>query len=128
MTDYLKEVTNVRVSASSDYSNPYIETSQWPNETLTPTYAELRKLRAQVAGTTVETGPFATITKFRVYNAGPTNFVTVTWTSTGASSHSQKVPVGTNLSIPDVTPTTDPVITADTADCDCWVLIAGTST
>ena len=126
MTDYLKQVHNVVVSTNSDYTNPWLTTDQWPDAVLTPTYAEMRAVRAQTGGTTIPTGVYTAITKFMLLNRTTGN-VTVTWTDTGANANTHVVPALQYLDLPGIAVTADITVTAATEG-TCWVLLCGTST
>ncbi len=85
-TLYMKQVVNVVISENSDYTDPIIDTVRsLPDieKTLSTTgYAELRLVRAETGGTTIDTGLYDTLDLFLVVNADSTNEVDVAWTQT----------------------------------------------
>lgn len=125
MSDYCRARFSAVYSENSDYSSAEFQT-QWPDYELTPDEGAYNIIDAATGGTTYETGILTTCTLFAVQNTDTTNYVTVTWTDSGSSSNSQRVPAGGILVVPDIAPGTDPTLTANTATVRCKVFIAGT--
>jgi len=128
-TIYMKQIHNIVVSENSDYSDPFIDTRQLPDTTLTLSttgYAELRLVRAEITtGTTIEIDKYDTLDKMLIVNTDSTNEVDATWTDGDANANTQVIEAGACLDVNDVVGTTNPTLTAQSADVDCWVLLVG---
>jgi hypothetical protein len=72
MADYAKLDLSVKVSANSDYTEPYINPRLATIET-TPDEATYYRVQVDTSDTTVELGAFATIEKIIVVNLDTTN-------------------------------------------------------
>lgn len=90
----------------------------------TPTRRKMVSESVPTGGTTFSMADFTTVVQFAVWNEDTTNYVTVTWTSAGASN-SQKVPAGQCLLAPQAD-IANVVLTANTAACKCSLIVFGT--
>jgi hypothetical protein len=117
------------VSSSSDYGTPYIAPPKWV-ETLTPDEAiyHARIEAALTPGTAINTSVLTSCTLLSVRNLDATNYVTLTWRSAGNSGVDNIVRIqpGDIAHIQDVTAATNPTLVANTAACNCEVLVLGT--
>lgn len=136
MADYAKLIVRGYYSKASDYSDPVVNLRPAEFE-LTPDEYVHQEIQADTGGTTIELGAFSTVTSVTIINHDATNFVQAAWTYTTEASvdtaNIQQVPPGGYLMFGSTNGTnalikisTDLVLTADTAACECEVFITGT--
>lgn len=126
MTDYAKVTSKFVYSKNSDYSFPRVDTKTQATA-LTPDEWEYREIEADIAGSTVDLGHFATVTAICVWNLDTTNYVTVGFGS-GSTDNVVTVNAGGQIVMADVAidEADDLVLTADTAAVECLVAVCGT--
>lgn len=126
MTDYARVSLTARFSEQSDFSDRILDRFV-EYEPSSPALYSDQVVSAALAGTTVDLGAFTTIKYLVVHNRDTTNFVTAVYRSAGgaAANQTQKILAGQLLLLPDVTPANDIVLSADTAICECEIIIVG---
>ena len=128
MADYSKLNVSVTYSENSDYSAPKLKTRLDPFESTSSTHYEVQYREVGTSAETLELGGFTTIEYLVVKNKDATNYVTATFDSAGNSTVDNilRVAAGKILVLTDVTPGSDLILQANTAACDCEVVIVGT--
>lgn len=129
MADYANLALSVRYGEVSDYSDGLLARNVSSSST-TVDEQEARVITALTTGTTLDLGHFTTIEYVMVKNKDATNYVTAKCVSAVPADPSdfvtQKIPAGKFIVLTDLTVAGDLLLTADTADCDCEVIIIGT--
>jgi len=128
MADYAKISVKGLFSKSSDYSDPKASFSPEAFALTPDEYIHMEKEFPSVlaAGNYVTTNNFNEVTLLLIKNRDATNFVKVTFTTTDVASNIVRVPPGGILSLPGITASTNFIVLADTAPCECEILITGT--
>lgn len=126
MTDYAKAKFSCVYSEDSGYIDEEWHTN-WDAYDLTPDEGETFKVEAALApGTTISFSYLSAATLLAIKNESTVNFITVTWTDSALNANTQKVPAKGLLVIPDLSPATSVVLTANVAVCTCKICILGT--
>lgn len=128
MSDYLKVRLGIRCFSDADSSVKLFDTSSWEEYALTPDEVVHMKVEAATTGTTVTTSIYSSVTLVAIQNDDSTNYVTATFRTAGNSSTDNivRIPAGGFLLVTDFTAANNLVLTANTAECNCRVIIAGT--
>lgn len=124
MVDYARFRLLTEISEATDYSNSYIQKEL--TDTFGPAEVRYQKIETDTGGTTLTISNFAAINAFWVYNTDSTNFVTLVYDSAGSASNEVKLSAGEFFYTSDVNRGTNPSLTADTAACECIVVLVGT--
>lgn len=125
MTEYRKLSVGVLVSDNADLSSPSVLASVAYEPTAVGQSARYT-VSAATGGTTVDLGAFASVAQVVVKNKDTTNYVTlVTTTDSGSASNSHKIAAGKLEVLSDVKVSGDLLLTANTAACECEVIILG---
>ena len=126
--DYAKVKLECLFSASSDYSNPSVLMRPTPYE-LTPdeyVHSEREYTTGVTSASYVITTAYNSVTLAAVKNKDATNYVNVLWATADEGSNRTRVPPGGLLVLPELLPSGNLVIIADTAACECETLVVGT--
>lgn len=87
--------------------------------------------RADTGGTTIDLGAFTTVTQMLIKNKDSTNYVTVTFRTTGGGGNDQvlNLPAGSFVATGSlITLASDLVVTANSSDVNLLVCLVGTMT
>jgi hypothetical protein len=125
MAEYAKCSVDFLFSAFSDYRTTKIDTSDIDDFTITPNNALRYSVLAKTTGTTLVLTNWSTVTFVLFKNKDTTNYVTVTWTDPGSTANSQRVAAGGFLVLPSISVAANIVMTANTANCACELVVAG---
>lgn len=131
MPDYAKLRVGLTYSENSDYSTPRLNAFLDPFTSTTVTHYETQLRTVGTSAETIELGGFTAIQAIVVKNKDTTNYVDVVWTYTdGAAAdttNKTRVVAGGLLVICGTAKVaSDMTLTANTAACDCEILILGT--
>lgn len=128
MADNLKITVTTKYSENADYSDPEWETDWDPYE-IDPDEAALNLMvLAQTGGTTIDTASLdltdGAATLIAVKNLDTANYVQLAWTDVSTTACVARIPAGGILVVPALDPSPAPVLTANTANVRCRVVIA----
>lgn len=125
-TKYLKKVTRYILSENADYTSPILPGREFVEEYTCTRYKKQAYLAA-TGGTTIDLSEFSTIEDLTVRNLDETNYVDTTHRTAAGSTTDQstRVDAGKSVSLGDVTPGSDLVLTANGADCAVEVEVFG---
>jgi len=126
-TKYTRVRTHIEVSRASDYSDPLVETTL--TDTTEPTRYHYLEVLSSTSATVVDLAPYGVVEDVIIHNRDGTNFVDVTYrnTANGANDNITRIKAGKTASLGStITIANDLSIDADTADCECVVVILGT--
>lgn len=127
-TKYLRKRTRIELSRNADYSDPIEDNEGEIVEEYQVTRYKKQEYLAATAGTTIDLSEFGTIEDLIVYNRDSTNYVSTTHrTAAGAATdQNTRVDGGKSVSLGDVTPGSDLVLTANGAACEVVIEVYGT--
>ena len=127
-TKYLRKRTIIEISRSSNYSDP-IEGPTTITEEYQVTRYKKQEYLAATGGTTVDLSEFGTIQDLVIYNRDSTNYVDTTHrtgtTAGTAQAQSARIDASKAVSLGDVTPGNDLILTANSADCEVIIEVWG---
>jgi hypothetical protein len=127
MADNLKVEVEVTFSENADYDDPEWVSDIDPFE-IDPEEAFQLKVRAATGGTTLNLTDLdltsGTGALLVVKNTDPSNYVQVAWTDISGTACVARIQAGGILVVPNMNPGTNPVLTANTAEVKCQIIIA----
>jgi hypothetical protein len=128
MADYSRLSVAYTYSENSDYSAPKLKTNLDNYTSSASTHYEVQYREVGTSAETLEMGGFTAVEHVVIKNKDATNYVTCTWDSAGNGSTDNiiRIAAGKFAVIPDLTPGSDLILTANTAACDCEVIVVGT--
>lgn len=128
MSYYAKTVIIDKLDSASDYSTPGMPARAYSKEYTTVAEFDGPKLLACAtgAGTTITLSTFTTILGLTVSNKDSTNYVTLTFNTTGTTGATMILLAGQSAHLVDITASGNLVVAAHTSPCDVEVFTYGT--
>lgn len=127
MTDYARSKPVFEHSIYSDYRTKKTDVGDFEYYETTPAHVWRGTVLAETGGQTVTLSIFTAITELIVKNLDATNYVNLAYTGSDDNSNILKISANEDwIKISDVKTGTNLTLTANTANCECEIIVSGT--